>query len=142
MSLIAPTTKTRFIAYLVGIFLAGLVSGALLHSWWTPPPKSRWREPEQMAKDTEERFRKELKLSEDQIAKLHPMFLRNAQVIHGFDVETMQKIDAYLDRVREELIAQLTPEQAARFKEWETRRKEYFEKKSKPGHRGDKDGHK
>jgi Spy/CpxP family protein refolding chaperone len=95
-----------------------------------------------MAKDTEERFRKELKLTEEQISKLHPMFLRNAEAIHGFDVETMQKIDAYLDRVRDEFVAQLTPEQAASYKEWEARRKEYFDKKSKSGHHGDKGGHK
>jgi sugar-specific transcriptional regulator TrmB len=130
MSPLAPAfTKTRFLAYLAGIFIAGMISGGLLHSWWAPPKKDRPRDPQQIARHIEERFRSELKLSDEQLVKLRPLLRRNAEAIHDFDLQTVKKIDEYIDRSRDEFIAALTPDQLPRFKEMEAKRKAFMRQK-------------
>jgi hypothetical protein len=125
----SPLTKRRFVAYLAGIFVAGAVSGGLLVSWLGHQQEARRHDPRNLARHIEKRFRTELQLSEEQVLKLRPIIVRNAEAIQGFNLETMQKIEQFLDRSRPEFIQALNPEQLVRFQKMESDRKAFFAKR-------------
>ena len=129
----SPLTKRRFAAYLAGIFIAGMASGGLLVSWWGHQQEARRHDPRHLAERIEKRVQAELKLSEEQVAKLRPIIVRNAEAIEAFNLETMQKIEQFLDRSRPEFIAPLNPEQLEQFRKMESERKAFFEKRMKNG---------
>jgi hypothetical protein len=131
MVAMSPLTKRRFVAYLAGIFIAGMVSGGLLVSWLGRQQDARRHDPQNLARHMEKRFQTELKLSEDQVAKLRPIIVRDAEAIQAFNLETMQKIEQFLDRSRREFIQALNPEQLERFQKMESDRKAFFEKRMK-----------
>ena len=127
----SPLTKRRLAAYLAGIFIAGMVSGGLLVSWWNHQQEARRHDPRTLAERIEKRFQAELKLSEEQVAKLRPLIVRNAEAIEAFNLETMQKIEQFLDRSRAEFVQPLNPEQLERFRKMETERKAFYHKRVK-----------
>jgi len=129
----SPLTKQRFFAYLAGIFIAGMVSGGLMVSWWGHRQDARRHDPRNLAERIEKRFQAELKLSEDQVAKLRPIIVRNAEAIEAFNLETMRKIEQFLDHSRAEFIQPLNPEQLERFRTMELERKAFFEKRMTNG---------
>jgi hypothetical protein len=125
----SPLTKKRFIAYLAGIFVAGAVSGGLFVSWLGHQQEARRRDPKYLARHIEKRLQEGLKLNEEQVLKLRPIIVRNAEAIEGFNLETMQKIEQFLDGSRPEFIQGLDAGQLVRFQKMESDRKAFFAKR-------------
>jgi hypothetical protein len=127
----SPLTKPRLIAYLAGIFIAGTLCGGLLTTRLKPWLASRSSDSQSLAEHIENRLKSELRLDEEQVLKVRPIIVRDAEAIQIFNCEAMQKIEQSLERSRPEFISVLRPDQFERFKKMEADRKAFFEKKLK-----------
>jgi len=116
--------KTKIIAYLVVIFLAGAATGGSV-SWWAakslltrPPDRHR------MAEHHRQMLIKEVGLSPEQMAKANPIIDRTGDEIEQQFARTFQEVDTIVRRYSQELTALMDPAQKARYEELERRRQE------------------
>jgi Spy/CpxP family protein refolding chaperone len=124
--------KRKLAIYVLGIFVAGAGSGALV-AWQvsrripdTPLP------PAEIGARLRTRFQSRLSLSPEQVQKIDPMI---DQAMHRLDAirrETATSIFGNVATLHEQMLTVLTPEQKAQFEELERQRRQYLQQKFGP----------
>ena len=102
---------------LIGIFLAGGVTGALVivrfgHRW-----VARHAGPEQWGPNHLKRLTEHLDLKPEQAELIQPIIHRHAEELNRVRATSLAETRGIFDRMEQEISAQLTPEQRAKFEQ-------------------------
>ena len=122
-------SKRKLAAYVLGIFLAGAGSGALI-GWQvcrhTPvAPLS----PTEIGARLRTRFQSQLALTPDQVQKIDPMIGQAMRRVQAIRQETANSVFANVSNLHEQMLTVLTPEQRPKFEELERARRDYLRQK-------------
>jgi uncharacterized membrane protein len=107
----------KMVLVLAGIFLAGGVTGAFVfmrfgHQWMARRPG-----PEQWAPNHLKRLVERLELKPEQAELIRPIVRRNMDELNRVRTESMAETRSIFQRMEQEISAQLTPEQRAKFEQ-------------------------
>jgi Spy/CpxP family protein refolding chaperone len=123
----------RVILAFLGIFVAGTVTGGLIAlrvaqkvADRRPPPPTLQQGPPQIGVQLLRRFAEQLNLSKAQRDKIRPIELRAGEELRRLRRETQQSNELIIDRLRDDIAAELTPEQRTRFEELHTKARDRF----------------
>ena len=120
----------KLVLLLAGIFLAGMVSGALVMIRIGREMAVRRPLPGQWAPQQMRRLAERLSLSPEQQETLRPIVRRNMQDLARVRNYTFQETGSILERMEREISDKLTPEQRGKFeqmnKEWRERLRRQF----------------
>ena len=120
----------KLVLLLAGIFLAGMVSGALVMIRIGREMAERRPLPGQWAPHQMRRLSERLNLTPEQQETLRPIVHRNMQDLARVRNYTFQETKSILERMEREVAEKLTPEQRAKFeqmnKEWRERARRQF----------------
>jgi Spy/CpxP family protein refolding chaperone len=117
--------STRIIIYVLLIFLAGLVSGALLaphvgRNFLRPPG------PGQMSRRIFERMQSRLNLTPEQAATVKPLVEATGEDLDAIRREATARVSERMAQTDEAIAALLNPEQKVELKKMELERKEHM----------------
>lgn len=107
--------KWKLAAGFLLVFIAGAVTGALAwnsharHMFLGPPRSGA------LAQRLAEHWRSELGLTPEQYAKLRPVMDRTASQLETIRIETARRVRQMMTEAQEQMAADLTPEQRAKF---------------------------
>ena len=125
-------SNRKLALYLLGIFLAGAGSGALV-AWQVsrrtpvaPLP------PAEIGARLRARFASQLNLTPDQVQKIDPMIEQAMRRVEAIREETANHVFANVSNMHEQVLTVLTPEQKTRFEEFERERRNYLRQKFGP----------
>lgn len=118
-----PRSRWLTIAALFVIFLAGTVTGwlaglALAQRRHIRPPRR-----EDMATHMRERMMRELSLTAPQADKIEPLIGQSVAELDRIRRETDERVIRIMDEMHGKIAAELTPDQAARLKSMNERRR-------------------
>ena len=111
------TKPWKIIVLLVGIFLAGGVTGAFVMLRVGHDLVARRPRPEQWAPQQLKRLIDRLDLKPDQVELLRPIIHRNMEEISRLRSYSIQETRTIYERMEREISAQLTPEQRTKFEQ-------------------------
>jgi len=131
-------TKAKIAFYLTLIFLAGAIAGgAVVLS--TPgtfglfsPPK-RPGSHEDFANHIWNQMKDRLKLTEEQAAKIEPVFRKGFADVREIQDRSLQEVEAAIRRNHEEIEALVTPEQRIEMQKMDQERQNFFIKRREKG---------
>jgi len=116
------------------IFVSGvLVGGGLTFKFITTGFKRYFQEPEALAESITHRMKKRLDLTDEQAVQVRRILLERHKALQSLRKEIQPRLEAEIERTRQEVTAVLTSEQA---RKWEKRFR-HFSKywlPSPPGH--------
>ena len=124
----------KLVLLLVGIFLAGGATGALLtvkfgRNWMSQRPA-----PGQWGDGHLRRLAQRLELKPEQVDQLKPVIRRNMEELAKLRNDSMAETRAVFERMEREISALLTPEQRAKFdetnREMRDRMRKFMQKRS------------
>jgi Spy/CpxP family protein refolding chaperone len=125
-------SKRKLAIYVLGIFLAGAGSGALV-AWRVsrrvpvaPSP------PAEIGARLRARYQSQLNLSPEQLQKLDPMIEQAMRRVQAIRQETADHVFANVSNLHDQVLTVLTPEQKTRFEELERERRDYLRQKFGP----------
>ncbi|MDQ5979718.1 MAG: hypothetical protein QG602_2693 [Verrucomicrobiota bacterium] len=118
----------KLILLLTGIFLAGGVTGSFLtvrfgRNWINQRVATEKWAPDHLRKLTER-----LELTSEQVEKLKPIVHRNMEEIGRLRSDSVKETRSVFERMEREIAAQLTPEQRAKFEEFNRQKRERLRK--------------
>lgn len=125
----------KLVLLLVGIFLAGGVTGALVAMKfgrnWGPARTAPDQWPQMHLRQLAQR----LELKPEQIDQLKPIIKRNMEELAKLRSESMMGTRAVFEKMEREIAAQLTPEQKTKFDEYNRQMRERMRKfmQKRPG---------
>jgi hypothetical protein len=120
--------KWKLIAGLTLVFLAGGMTGAFVvasqtrHFLIGPYHADRMRD----------RLRIQLRLSDEQVAKISPIIDKTAKQLETIRAETGRRVHETFAEAHREMAAELTPEQRAKLEEIEERHRRWFHRERGP----------
>jgi Spy/CpxP family protein refolding chaperone len=120
--------KWKLIAGLTLVFLAGGMTGAFVvasqtrHFLFGPYHADRMRD----------RLRVQLRLSDEQVAKISPIIDKTAKQLETIRAETGRRVHETFAEAHREMAAELTPEQRAKLEEIEERHRRWFHRERGP----------
>lgn len=125
-------TPGRIATYVAAIFIAGAAAGgAAGYQWGRKAAFTRpQRPPGDMATHMVERYKKELQLSPDQIAKVEPLVREAMDKVRSLHRENFKQTDAIMKGCGEQILALLDDRQKALYQEMEERRKRWMRERS------------
>lgn len=126
------TRGARIVFYAGLIFLAGLVTGALVapivgRTFLRPPG------PEQMARQMMSRLQSRLQLSPQQKTEAQPIIVQTSADLVAIRRETTKRVSKRIEETNRAISALLTPEQKADFEKMETERRKRLGYREPPG---------
>jgi Spy/CpxP family protein refolding chaperone len=125
-------SKRKLALYVLGIFLAGAGSGALM-TWQacrrTPVTPLT---PAEIGARLRDRFQSRLSLTPDQLRKVDPMIEQAMHRVQAIRQETANSVFANVSNLHNQVLTVLTPEQQPKFEELERQRREYLRQKFGP----------
>ena len=103
-----PRSRWLTVVALLGIFLAGAVSGWLFRPWGRPhgPPRG-----EDLASHLRMRLTRELALTPQQIEKMNPIIAESATELDKIRRDSEERATKLMDEMHAKLATTLTPEQ-------------------------------
>lgn len=107
----------KLILLLVGIFLAGAVTGGFVTKYHFRKEFSKRMAPEQFCDSRLGQLTKRLGLTADQQAKLRPIMLRNMEELVQIREKTVTETRRTLDRMDHEISEVLTPDQRVKYEQ-------------------------
>lgn len=123
-------TKTKLIAYLAVIFVAGAVSGAVITSR-RAQEKSRPPSMEKVCHTMHDHLKAKLELTPEQVLQVQPILDQTAHAIKKSHARTMAEIDAAIERSHEEVAKYLTAEQLVKLEALRAERREWKAKRQR-----------
>jgi len=111
------TKPWKIIVLLVGIFLAGGVTGAFVMLRVGRDLVAKRPRPEQWAPQQLKRLADRLELKPDQVELLRPIIRRNMEEIGRLRMYSIQETRTIYERMQREISDQLTPEQRTKFEQ-------------------------
>ena len=126
------TRVVRIVLYAGLIFLAGLVTGALVapivgRTFLRPPG------PEQMARQMMSRLQSRLQLSPKQKTEAEPIIAQTSADMVAIRRETTKRVSKRIEDTNQEISALLTPEQKVEFEKMEAERRKRLGYREPPG---------
>ncbi len=118
----------KLVLLLTGIFLAGGVTGAFLTVRFGRNWINQRMATEKWAPDHLRKLAERLDLKPDQVEKLKPIVHRNMEELGRLRSQSMTETRAVFERMEREIAAQLTPEQRAKFEEYNREKRERMRK--------------
>lgn len=121
-------TKSKVIAYLAVIFIAGGATGAVIT---LNSARERDVQPPSMEKTCnrlQDRLVSKLALTEEQVARLQPVFDETAEALRTVHSNALCNTDRILRDAHEKIARELTTEQKAKLAEFDTRRTEWLKR--------------
>lgn len=115
----------KVILVFVGLFLAGALCGSALTMRILKGSRPDGRQPARF--DMMERLEKGLKLTDEQKEKIRPIVRRSQEETQRLRRENVREIAAAMDRMHNDIAAELTPEQRAKLEDMRKRFRERAE---------------
>lgn len=117
--------KWKLIVGFVIVFLAGgmtgvFVSASFAHHFFFGPHRGM------MSERMRNRLRTELRLSDEQVAKISPIIDKAAAELDAIRLETGKRVHETFAEAHRQIAADLTPEQRAKLQEIEARHRRWF----------------
>jgi len=109
---------------LLGIFVAGIVTGGFLTLRFGRELAARRAGPEQWAPNHLKRLAERLDLHPEQLEQLRPIVRRNMEELGRLRSESGAANKAIMDRMEREIAEKLTPEQRVKFEQFNKELKE------------------
>jgi Spy/CpxP family protein refolding chaperone len=122
-------SKRKLALYVLGIFLAGVGSGALIGWQVTRRMPVAPLPPAEIGARLRARFQSRLNLTPDQMQKVDPMIEQAMHRVEAIRQETANHVFANVSNLHDQVLTVLTPEQKAKFEELERERREYLRQK-------------
>jgi Spy/CpxP family protein refolding chaperone len=121
-------TRTKVIAYLAVIFVAGGVTGAVLVRNDRDHPSRP--SPEKFCRKVRDRLQSELSLTPAQVAKLDPLLEKQARRMEEIRTQTVQQLNELIRTSNLEIadVLNLSPEQRSKLDAMEKKRQEFMGK--------------
>lgn len=112
----------KVVLVFIGVFVAGAICGGPLVGRWLRPDGGKPRTG--FWPQLTERLEKELKLTDEQKAKIRPIFQRAQEETQQLRRENVKAIAAVMDQMHTQVAAELTPEQKVKLEELQTKFRE------------------
>ena len=122
-------SKRKLAAYVLGIFLAGTGSGALITRQVCNRTPVKPLTPEEIGARLRARFQSRLNLTPEQARKIDPMIEQAMRRVQAIRQETANSVFANVSNLHEQMLTVLTPEQRPKFEELERARRDYLRQK-------------
>lgn len=122
-------TKSKVIAYLIVIFIAGGATGAVITLKGARERDVEAPSLEKTCNRLQDRLVSKLGLTEDQVAKLQPVFDETAEALRKVHFKALCDTDHILRRAHERIAKELTPEQQAKLAEFDEKRTEWLKRR-------------
>lgn len=117
-------SKLQIVLCLTGIFLAGAMAGGLIGFHVAQERVMDPPQPDVMARHIMHKLRSELKLTDEQAAKIEPIVRENSQAIHAIHQEAGEKTFRQIKQSQARFAPHLTAEQQQRLQamnqQWES----------------------
>lgn len=124
-------TRTKVIAYLAVIFIAGSVTGAVIG--WNGAQSRRMKppSPKNFCERVREQMRTELNLNPAQVQQLDPLLDKQARQMEEIHGRTVQQVNEVIQAFNTEIadVLNLSPEQREKLSEMEKKRREFDAKR-------------
>jgi len=140
------TKPWKLVFVLLGIFLAGSISGAFLAKQFAREWMAKRLGPEQWAPNHVKRLTEKLDLPAEQAELIRPVVRRNMTEMNRLREKQLAETAVIVDRMQHEISELLTPEQRTKYEELVKESREKFKKQSQergarpPGTGGQKSG--
>ncbi len=121
-------TKSKVIAYLALIFIAGGATGAVITFKSTRQSTVQPPSMEKTCNRLQDRLTSTLGLTPDQVAKLQPVFDETAESLRAVHSNALCDTDRILRSAHEKIAKELRPDQRAKLETFESRRAEWLKK--------------
>lgn len=121
-------TKSKVIAYLALIFIAGGATGAVITFKSTRQSNAQPASMEKTCNRLQDRLTSRLGLTPDQIAKLQPVFDETAEALRAVHSNALCDTDRILRSAHEKIAKELRPDQRAKLEMFDSRRTEWLKK--------------
>ena len=133
-------SKWKLLLYLVVIFVAGGVTGAVVSARNTrqkffAPPK-----PAEITAHILKRLEKKLDLTPEQVTRIKPLILRSAQEFDALHAESLRRIGRVFEDLNQQIAVELTPEQRGRLERMDQERRESWQRHCRPHPSSDSPG--
>ena len=125
-------SKRKLAVYVLGIFLAGAGSGALVAWQVSRRMPAAPLPPAEIGARLRARFQSQLNLTPEQVQKDDPMIDQAMHRVEAIRQETANHIFANVSNLHDQVLTVLTPEQKTRFEELERERRDYLRQKFGP----------
>lgn len=125
------TQPWKLILVLVGIFAAGVVTGAFVTLRVGREIVAKRAMPEQWAPQRLKRLAERLELTPEQLEQLRPVMRRNMEELNRLRNYSMEGTRDILERMQREITEKLTPEQRAKFEQMSREEREKREAREK-----------
>ena len=122
-------SKRKLAAYVLGIFLAGAGSGALITRQVCNRTPVKPLTPEEIGARLRDRFQSQLNLMPEQARKIDPMIEQAMRRVQAIRQETANSVFANVSNLHGQMLTVLTPEQRPKFEELERARRDYLRQK-------------
>jgi hypothetical protein len=131
-------TKAKIAFYLSLIFLAGAIAGGAVvlstpKSFGLFSPPKRPGSHEDFANHIWNDMRSRLKLSDEQAARVEPIFRKGFSDVRDIQERSLQEVDAAIRNNHVEIETQLTAEQRLEMRKMDEERKNFFIKRKDKG---------
>jgi len=117
--------KWKLIAAFILVFVAGGITGALVGGWYTRHLFFEFHRPGIMAVRMKERFRKELNLTPEQVAKISPIIDKTAAQLREVRRDTHHSVHEIFTEAHRQIAANLTEEQRQKLQQIEERHRRW-----------------
>jgi len=109
------TNPWKLVLLLVGIFVAGSITGAFVTLRFGRDWVARRPGPEQWAPNHMKRLMERLDLKPEQVEQIRPIVHRNMEELNRVRNDTMAETKGVFERMEREIAERLTPEQRIKF---------------------------
>ena len=133
----------KLVLLLVGIFVAGGVTGSVATMAWMRAKGPKRPVPEQWGPQRLNHLTKQLELSPEQVEALRPIIRRDVEELAKLRQRSMAETRRVLERMERDIGAQLTPEQKEKFERLNEERRERLrrmleQRRAEGGKRGER----
>jgi Spy/CpxP family protein refolding chaperone len=126
--------RTKIVAYLVLIFLAGAIAGGAIvlstpSTFGLGQPPRRPGNPQDFANHIWNQMKDRLQLTEEQIPKVKPIFDAGFAEVRAVQERSVHEVEAAIRKNHEEIGAHLTEDQRLELQKMDQERQDFFKKR-------------
>jgi Spy/CpxP family protein refolding chaperone len=119
------TLKWKLVAGFVLVFVAGGIAGAALGGWYAHHLFFEIHRPGRVGDRMKERFRTELSLTPEQVAKVSPIVDKTAAQLREIRRDTARRVHEIMTEAHKEIAVTLTDEQRQKLQQIEERHRQW-----------------